>query len=136
MPQTVYWSQTESSKWSLDCLSHDLGHPFSHIVAPVLVCLDINHFVHVARPWSLVEAPTANLIAKAVKSMDTFDLVSKERESGKAGGIEGTRYFGAPPQAAPGSEALRPRRRRKLRNAAPRRPRAETHHTHGHVGCR
>eukprot|EP00964_Phaeocystis_antarctica_P024910 scaffold13965_cov33-Phaeocystis_antarctica.AAC.1 len=43
--------------------------------------------------WSSGEAPTANLIAKAAKSMDTFDLVSKERESGKAGGIEGTRYF-------------------------------------------
>eukprot|EP00964_Phaeocystis_antarctica_P046220 scaffold26677_cov59-Phaeocystis_antarctica.AAC.3 len=28
MPQTMYWSQTESSKWSLDSLSHDLGHPF------------------------------------------------------------------------------------------------------------
>eukprot|EP00964_Phaeocystis_antarctica_P045120 scaffold25961_cov63-Phaeocystis_antarctica.AAC.4 len=25
----MYWSQTESSKWSLDCLSHDLGHPFT-----------------------------------------------------------------------------------------------------------
>ena len=48
-------------------------------MAPVLVCLDINHFVHVARPWSLVEAPTANLIAKAAKSMNAFDLVSKER---------------------------------------------------------
>eukprot|EP00964_Phaeocystis_antarctica_P019968 scaffold11025_cov41-Phaeocystis_antarctica.AAC.4 len=24
----MYWSQTESSKWSLDSLSHDLGHPF------------------------------------------------------------------------------------------------------------
>ena len=23
----MYWSQTESSKWSLDSLSHDLGHP-------------------------------------------------------------------------------------------------------------
>ena len=29
--------------------------------------------------WSSGEAPTANLIAKAAKSMDTFDLVSKER---------------------------------------------------------
>ena len=28
VPQTMYWSQTESSKWSLDSLSHDLGHPF------------------------------------------------------------------------------------------------------------
>ena len=25
----MYWSQTESSKWSLDSLSHDLGHPFN-----------------------------------------------------------------------------------------------------------
>eukprot|EP00964_Phaeocystis_antarctica_P074647 scaffold45952_cov93-Phaeocystis_antarctica.AAC.4 len=30
-----------------------------HIVTSSLVCLDINHFVHVARPWSSAEAPTA-----------------------------------------------------------------------------
>ena len=29
--------------------------------------------------WSSGEAPTANLIAEAAKSMDAFDLVSKER---------------------------------------------------------
>ena len=27
VPQTMYWSQTESSKWSLNCLSHDLRRP-------------------------------------------------------------------------------------------------------------
>eukprot|EP00964_Phaeocystis_antarctica_P091481 scaffold58679_cov26-Phaeocystis_antarctica.AAC.1 len=61
----MYWTKTESSKWSLDCLSHDLGHPFSHIVAPVLVCLDINHFVHVAVRWSSAEAPTARFDSRS-----------------------------------------------------------------------
>ena len=31
MPQTMHWSQTESSKCSLNCLSHDLGPPFMHV---------------------------------------------------------------------------------------------------------
>eukprot|EP00964_Phaeocystis_antarctica_P017917 scaffold9948_cov60-Phaeocystis_antarctica.AAC.1 len=29
MPQTMHWSQTESSKCSLDSLSHNPRHPFS-----------------------------------------------------------------------------------------------------------
>ena len=28
VPQTMHWSQTESSKWSLDCLLRDPGRPF------------------------------------------------------------------------------------------------------------
>ena len=32
---------------------------YLHIVTSPVVCWDINHFVHVARPWSSLEAPTA-----------------------------------------------------------------------------
>ena len=32
----LHWSQTESSKWSLECLSRNLGHPLKlKLYAPV-----------------------------------------------------------------------------------------------------
>ena len=34
----MYWSQTESSKWSLDSLSHDLGHPFTNSAGILIFC--------------------------------------------------------------------------------------------------
>ena len=45
MPQTMYWSQTESSKWSLDSLSHDLGPPFKveNLGSPFLRALCLVH---------------------------------------------------------------------------------------------
>ena len=53
-------------------------------------CLDNNHFVYVARRWSLAEA---------TKSMDGFDLVSKERVDS----------LFEQPAAAAGSRAALPR---------------------------
>ena len=46
------------------------------------MCLGNNHFVHVARPLRAgrqLRLRRPGLIAEATKSMDVFDLVSKER---------------------------------------------------------